>query len=103
MQSNFIIVMVVVCGCFQGAQILDFLYSKPLTAWQVISREFSQIENVGVCVNMDVEFHPVGCSTPQTLLNSVSSSTLNSMGMYEEKQKTNNPDKQNYHHVLLSS
>ncbi len=29
--------------------------------------EVSQIEDVDICVNVDVEFHPVGCSTPQTL------------------------------------
>ncbi len=29
------------------------------------TREFSQIGNVDVGVNVDVEYHPVGSSTPQ--------------------------------------
>ncbi len=56
---------------------LTALMWRTRTCEQKTNREVSQIGNVDVGVNVDVESHPVGCSAPQTLLCSVCGSELN--------------------------
>ncbi len=81
-----------VCVCLRGALHLVHVQCVCVCVRDAPDiREFSQIGNVDVRVNVDVQSHPVGCSTPQTLFNSISHCALNSAlsyqnkGMYEEK------------------
>ncbi len=53
-----------------GAWLLNHTLSRDLRRHALrpcTNREFSQIENVDVGMNVDVEFHPVGSFTPQNV------------------------------------
>ncbi len=54
---------------FQWGEVLSVVLKCPgFHSIRVQIREVSQIGNVHVSVNINVEFHPVGCSTPHILL-----------------------------------